>query len=207
MAESSNASDNLDFLRDVAQSGLSAPLLGGRFFIWWGSLAAITLTLHWSILTGVLPLGEPWLGGIWALYGLVGMGGSFILRKTLKGKPGAGATPVRAERAVWTGMATLVTAWAIGSVVSNLFGGGYVLLYDTIPLVAFLGYGIAFTVTAALGGPGWMRLTGFASYLAAGGGLLLVGAPEVYLYCAAVAAILTVLPGIVLLRGEPPAET
>ena len=202
-----SASDaDLDYLRDVAASGLRAPLLGGRFFIWWGGLAALALTAHWTILAGLTPFGQPALGFLWMSYGLIGLTGSALLGRSVRRKPGRGATPVRAERAVWGAMVLSVTAWALGCVAAALSGRAPMMIFDTIPLVAFLGYGVSFSVTAALGGPSWMRLTGWASFIAAGLGLSLIGRPEFYLLCAACVGVLAIIPGILLLRAEPPSE-
>ena len=206
MAQPGDDAD-LEFLRDVAASGVRAPLLGGRYFLLWGGLASIALLAHWAVLAGLTPFGEPALGAIWALYGMTGGIASAVLGATLRNKPGLGATPVRAERAVWTAMSISVFAYAIGAVVSALIlGRGPMVIFDTIPLVAFLGYGVSFYVTAALGGPGWMRITALFSFLAAAAGLSLVGTPELYLLCSVAVLLLAVLPGVLLLRQEPASE-
>jgi hypothetical protein len=198
---------DLEFLRDVAASGAHAPLLGGRFFLLWGGLAAVALLAHYAVLAGMTPWGQPALGAVWAIYGLTGGIGSAILGMALRNKPGHGATPVRAERAVWSAMTFAIFAYVAGAVLGALILGTVpMLIFDTIPLVAFLGYGISFSVTSALGGPGWMRITAIASLIAAGGGVSLVGRPELYLYCAAIVFILAVMPGLALLRQEPAAE-
>ena len=100
----------------------------------------------------------------------------------------------------------MIAAYAIGAVAANLLGRGHLILFDTIPLVAFAGYGLAFHVSAQLGGARWMHGTAIVAWLASGVGLSLTGTPDLYLFCAATVAVLAIIPGVVLLRGEPAAE-
>jgi len=196
---------DLEYLRSIAESGRRAPLLGGRFFVWWGTLAGVTLLLHWSILTGVLAVPTSMLGALWLGYGMVGIIGSHVLARGLRGKPGKGAVGNMAERAVWGATTAAMFAYAIGVAVAVGLGQGSAILFDTIPVVGFCGYGISFSVTAAMGGPGWMKAMAWMSWLAAAGGLYLVGTPGFYLYAAAVVLLLALAPGLIILRNEPEA--
>jgi hypothetical protein len=100
----------------------------------------------------------------------------------------------------------LVIAYALGAVIAMSLGRGHLILFDTIPLVAFGGYGMAFWVSAQLGGPRWMTHLAFASWLASGLGLMLVGQTAFYLFAAAATALLAFLPGLILVRREPAGE-
>ena len=194
---------DLEYLRSIAESGRQAPLLGGRFFVWWGVLAAITLLVHWSILSGYLPIPAEAVGAIWMAYGLIGMAGAQVLALGLRGKPGSGAVGNRAERAVWGAMTATIFLYAIGAAISFALGRGNPVLFETIPLVAFCGYGISFSVTAAMGGPGWMKPMAWTAWLAAAGGFYFIGTPELYLYAAGVVMLLALIPGLIILRNEP----
>ncbi len=194
---------DLEYLRSIAESGHRAPLLGGRFFIWWGVLAAIALLVHWSIISGKLPIPVSMLGLIWLAYGVIGVTGTRFLARGVRGKPGAGAAGNRAERAVWGAVTAAIFAYAIGAAITFAMGRGHPILFDTIPLVAFIGYGISFSVTAALGGPGWMKPLAWLAWLAAAGGLYFAGTPELYLYASGVVLLLALVPGLVTLRQEP----
>jgi hypothetical protein len=201
----SNESD-LAYLRDIAESGQRAPMLGGRFFLSWGGLAAVALTLQWAILSDTLPVAHSVIGLIWLSYGVIGGMISMILSRGLRGKPGSGAVSNQGEKAAWTGTTGLIFSWAIGVIAANATGYGHVILFDTIPLVAFAGYGIAFWVSHAMGGPGWLKPMAALSWLAAAGGLFLTGTAELYLFCAACVIVLAVLPGLILVKQEPAAE-
>jgi hypothetical protein len=51
-----------------------------------------------------------------------------------------------------------------------------------------------------------MRPMSVIAWLACGGGMSLAGTPELYLFSAAAVAILAIVPGVILLRGEPAGE-
>lgn len=194
---------DLEYLRSIAESGRKVPLLGGRFFVWWGVLATVALLVHWTVITGVLPVPISMVGLIWLGYGVIGVAGTSVLARGLRDKPGKGATGNRAERAVWSAMSAAVFAYAIGAAIATALGRGDPILFDTIPLVAFCGYGISFSVTAALGGPGWMKPLAWFSWIAAAAGLYFTGTPELYLYAAGIVLLLALVPGLIILRQEP----
>lgn len=194
---------DLEYLRSIAESGRQAPLLGGRFFVWWGMLTAITLLIHWAVITGALPLPGSMIGAVWLAFAVVGITGTAVLARSMRGKPGTGATGNRAERAVWSAMTAAIFAYAIGVAIAAGLGRASAILFDTIPLVAFCGYGISFAVTAAMGGPGWMKPLAWFSWLMAAAGLSFTGTPELYLYASGVVLVLTLVPGFIILRQEP----
>ena len=197
---------DLAYLKSVAEAGQSAAPLAGRFFLWWGGLACLALLGHWSVLAGLTGIEPQYVGVIWTGFGIVGTAGSALLRRGLSHKPGLGAVNVRAESAAWRGVMGLVIAYAIGAVIAMSLGRGHLILFDTIPLVAVGGYGVACWVSAQLGGPRWMTHLAFASWLASGLGLMLVGQTAFYLFAAAATALLAFLPGLILVRREPAGE-
>lgn len=197
---------DLAYLRDIAASGEKAPLLGGRFFLWWGGLSTLALTAHWLVLSGRIGIDPNSVGMIWMIYGIVGGIGSGFLGRSIARKPGTGSVANRSERAVWNATGLSIFVFVIGIIAANVLGSGNVMLFDLIPLVAFSGYGIAFWVSASLGGPKWMRPLAIASWLAVIAGLTLVGRAELYLFCAVGVFLLSFLPGLVLVRQEPAPE-
>ena len=201
-------SDNADLaeLRAIAESGQRAPQLGGRFFMWWGGLAGLALLAHWATLVGLSPLPLPMIGLIWAVYGLVGVTGSAILSASLRGKPGRGAALNRAESAFWTAATIGFIAYVAGIVALVLLRGGSVILFDTIPPLAFLVYGLAFRINNALGGPGFFGPLSYLSFAFCTGALILVGTPELYLFSAASQLVISIGPGLILMGREPAAD-
>ncbi len=201
----SNEAD-LAYLREIAESGQKAASLGGRFFLWWGGLGTLALLAHYAVLAGMIGSEPAQVGFVWLVFGVVGGIGSAFLGRGLARKPGTGSVSNRAERAVWNGSSFTIVAYVAGTVVANVTGRSDVIIFDTIPLVAFGGYGIAFWATAAMGGAGWQRLLAIGSWAVLIAGTFFVGRPELYLLCAAGVFLLSFLPGLYLLRQEPAAE-
>lgn len=197
---------DLAYLREIAESGQKAASLSGRFFLWWGGLSTVAMLCHWAVLAGHLGSDPAQVGLIWLTYGVVGGVGSAFLGRSLARKPGTGAVSNRAERAVWNAAALTIVAYVAGTVAANVTGNSQVIIFDTIPLVAFAGYGTAFWATASMGGAGWQRILALGSWAFVVIGAFFVGKPELYLVCAAGVFILSVMPGLILLRQEPAAE-
>ncbi|MHA6288056.1 hypothetical protein [Maricaulis sp. CAU 1757] len=198
---------DLAYLKRVAEAGSTAPLLGGRFFIWWGGLASLALLAHWAVLVGAVPLARPQIGFIWLAYGLVGSAGMLVLARSLAGKPGSGSAANRGESAVWQAVTITIFAYAIGLVIAFLTERiSDPVLFDTIPLIAFGLYGVAFKVVTRLGGPAWLGRLGWLAWVGMALGLSLLGTSWLYLYSAALVGTLAIIPGLALLRSEPAAE-
>jgi hypothetical protein len=201
MNESSQS--DLDYLRDVAESGARAPLVGGRFLLIWSGLGILACLAHWSILTGVLPLERPMLGAVWMGYGVLGMAATFLASRGMAGKPGLGSIGNRVNRVAWQYVGTGIGLYFAGVIISVTALDASPLLFDSILTIAFFGYAIAFAVTAALSsekwlyGPAWMSIAGAALSPA------FYGRPELYLLAAAIILFAAVLPGFRMMRKEP----
>ena len=70
-----------------------------------------------------------------------------------------------------------------------------------------LSYGIAFTTVAALGGPRWMKVMAWISWILCAVGTSFIGTAELYLFCVVSVLLVAVVPGVLLLRAEPAAES
>jgi hypothetical protein len=195
---------DLAYVRTLAEEGRHAPLLGGAMLLFWGILNPSAYLLHYGLLTGVLPGGEPGWGFavLWATYGTVAGVSMAVLGRRWRDKPGQSSLGVRAEKAVWSGV-----GWAIGIVAIGCIGR-MALENDTLapnaimaPALALLG--TALTTTALMAREKW--LLGFATIAFVSAALIGVFAnqPWAYLAAAAANAIVLVIPGIVLLRREP----
>ncbi len=195
--------DDLQFVRQMTEAGNKAPLLGGRFYVFWGVLVAIAFVCHWAIASenfGLPPVSYAVLWSVFMLIGLVSM--PFLIRG-IRRKPGLGAIGNRAEEVVWTTGGYSVFAYAAGTVVAVIFAGGSYDLFDLILAVAFGSYGVAFMVTGTMANETWMRVPGLASLLACAAVPILVGMPVLYLVAAATIVVVSVIPGVILLRSEP----
>lgn len=198
---------DLTYLREMAEAGERAPILSGRFFVWWGGLASTALLAHWFVLTGRAGVPIEQVGLVWVVFGVVGTIGSGVLRRGMRVKPGAGSAANRGDRAVWHAMFISIVAYTLGLVVALSMGRIEQTLFDTIPLFSLASYGVAFTTVAALGGPRWMRIMAWVSWILCAVGTLFIGTAELYLFGVVSVLLVAVVPGVLLLRDEPAAES
>lgn len=196
---------DLAYVRAVAEAGRAAPLLSGRFFVTWGVLTIAATLAHWALLTGRLPAPSIAFLWLWVGYGAIGAVANVVLGRSLAGKPGLASPGNRVEGAAWTAVGLAIAAYAGALIVRGLITQGDMppALWDSILAVAFAGYGVAFAVTAAIAGVGWMRLAAGASFLGAGACGFLAGSPALYLVAAVFVAVVVLGPGLMLLRAEP----
>lgn len=206
MAESLQPSlDDLAYVRQVAESGARAPLLGGRFMAWWGLLVAIAWTLHHFALAGAIGDPDTIFGFIWMGFAIIGVAGQFVLVRTMPSKSGSGSAGNRASRSAWVAAAFAIVAVVIGSAVAAQSGAGPATFDWTVP-VAFSVYACALIVTGSLAGNRTVIVAGAGAIAMAGIFTAFILAPERYLVAAAGVALTVMLPGLLLLRGEPRAQ-
>lgn len=195
--------DDLAYLRNIAESGRRAPLLGGRFSLWWGILTAAMLMLHWAVLTGALALGGDLLWPLWMGYVVTGAAGSAILAMTLRGKPGRGSAGNRVESAVWQNAGLAVFAYFIGITIGVAGGGLPPVFYNTILPAALLANGIAWLTVSRIAQRRVLALPGLLALTGAGAAAAMVTSPWVYPVTALSLVAIALVPGWLMLRAEP----
>lgn len=201
MTDSSQS--DLDYLRNVAESGAQAPLIGGRFLVIWGGLAVIACVAHWAIQAGMVPIEPQYVGAVWLGYGVIGLLANFIAARGLSNKPGIGSIGNRVNRVAWQSVGMGIGLYFAGVLFSVTALDAAPILFDSILTIALFGYAIAFAVTAALSsekwlfGPAWMSIAGAALSPA------FYGRPELYLLIAVVILFAAVIPGMRLMGKEP----
>ncbi|PWE18287.1 hypothetical protein DDZ18_01380 [Marinicauda salina] len=194
---------DIDYLRELAEAGEAAPLLGGRFALWWGGLATLVLLAHWTIVSGRAPLGVEALWPLWLGFIVIGSIGSAFLGLSLRGKPGAGSVGNRVEGAVWPSAGLAIFAYFLGVTAGVLTGQLSPVFYNTILPAALLGYSVSWMTMArivrrpVLFIPAGVALAGVAAAAA------LAATHWVYLVTAAAIFGSTVAPGLVLMTREP----
>lgn len=193
---------DLSYVRDLAEAGRHAPLLGGSFLTFWGVLNLIAYTTHWSMLQGFIPGAGPGFGVLWATYGVIAGFGMWILGGRLREKPGRSSIGVRAERAIWSGIGFALFAVIIGCLGRMIFQAKSDAP-NMIMGAAFALFGAALTAISRMAREKWLFAFALISY--ATGLLLLIYAnePWAYLASAAASAIVLITPGVILLKREP----
>jgi hypothetical protein len=193
--------EDLRYVRQLAESGAHAPLLGGRFMAWWGLLLTTAYVLQHFALHGALGGGGKPFGMIWGAFGLLGGLGQFVLARSIAGGSGAGSAGNRASRPVWTAAAAAILAVGTGlAIASN--GRIGPSTFDGIVPVAFAAYACALTVTGALARSKVASTAGAGAVVMVGAFAAALSSPDRYLLASAGVFLTVLLPGLLLLRVE-----
>ena len=196
------ASDDLDYVRRLAESGAHAPLLGGRFMLWWGLCLTIAYVAHHFALRGTIGDGSSIFPIIWISFSVAGVAGQLLLGRTMPGKSGAGSAGNRASHPVWMAAAFSITSMVVGTVIAARSGAGPAT-FDWIVPVAFAVYASALIVTGTLARDSISRMAGYGAAIMVGLFTAMILSPDRYLLAAAGVFLTVFLPGLLLLRAEP----
>lgn len=195
--------DDLNYIRDLAEAGQSAPLLGGRFLTWWGALATLAYGMHYAIMSGIADLPSISLAWLWGGFSVIGIAGYFLLIRTIRGKPGASSIGNRVEATVWMAGAFALFAFFGGLILKSIFDQTPAIGFEHSLPVVFAVYGVGLLTSGFIS---QTRALTTAGFLALGFVALSVwfGATVESWAIAALGAFVTVfVPGLVLLRSEP----
>lgn len=191
--------DDLAFAANLAREGASAPLIGGRYGLFWGSLLFVTFLAHWFIASGLAGVDMQYVGAVWLGYGVVAVIGSIVLAKTEKSDKARTAAQ-KVEGAVWGYFGLALLALFIGIGIRIIMGKSDPTLFDLVLPFAFAGYGMAHLTTARISGASHLRWAGYIAILGAVGAMVLYGDPSLYLLGALIIVLAVIAPSIVSLR-------
>ena len=197
------SAEDIAYIRHLSESGARAPLVGGRFMAWWGLLLVIAYVGQHLAVNRMIGDGNTIFGIVWGSFGLLGLIGQLLLARTIGNKPGQGSAGNLAMRAVWVSGAFAIGAMAVGSaIISNPRMPG-IRPWDFIVPVAFAAYACALGVTGVLAGSRVLKVAAALAVVMVGLFTALIQLPERYLIVSAGAAATVLLPGLLLMRGEP----
>jgi hypothetical protein len=194
---------DLDYIRELAESGAQAPLLGGRFLVWFGSIVTLAYIAHYLIWTGTIPGGGQAVGYMWIGASVVMLVGFFTMLALFpKDKPGQGSAGNRASM-VWTAAGISIFSFFVGAILGQVYGGlGPIVFNYSVPMV-FAVYACSLMVTGSLAGNRVMMAAAWVAIVTVGVTVALIMQPEVYLAAAAGVFLSVFAPGVVLLLNEP----
>lgn len=193
----------ITYLKDMAEAGQTAPLLGGRFSIWWGGLTSLTMLIHWAIMSSRLPLGGESLLPLWLGYMVIGSIGTFVLARSMKDKPGQGSVGNRLQPAIWQSIGGTILVYFLAILIGVLTDLLPNALFNSILPVALLGYGAAWLTTARMVQSWQLAIPGLIALLGAFASTLFMMTAEVYLIAAIAFFLSTAVPGFLLMCSEP----
>jgi hypothetical protein len=203
MASTGTLSTDLAYVRDLAEAGRNAPLLGGRFLAWWGGLMTVAYVGHFLIATESIGIGPESLWLWWIPISLLGGAGQFVLQHFNRSKPGVSSTGNRVQAIVWMSAGFVLFAFFMGVIGRVLFfDGGYEGFYWSVPMVIGL-YGLGQYVTGLIAENGALKFAGLAAFGGTTAAAILSHTEYVWLVGAAVAFFAVFVPGLMLMRREP----
>lgn len=197
------ANADLAYLREIAEAGAKAPLLGGRFMAWWGGLAGLTFLTHWAIITGLLPLGWNVLLPLWIGFMVVGGLGQFLLVRTVRNKPGAGSMGNRVQGVVWPAIGAALMAYFFGILTGVYAGGLPPVFFNSMLAIGFAGYGAGWMVDALISRERTLLIPAVISFAATFACAAMIMTASTYLIAGAGMLVGTFLPGLWLMSREP----
>lgn len=191
--------DDVAFMRDMAEQGGAAPLLGGSILAAAGALFAPASLVHWAVASGRLDLGAPAVNLIWLGAAAAFFLALFTLKSRMRGAPGAARGPNRAMGAALKGVGLSSFALWGAFILASVRTGEWVIM-DMFSVVILALYGGAWFMAAAVSGRGWLNAVASAAFIIAVATAWLVGRPEFYLAYAVALVLTALIPGLLLTR-------
>jgi hypothetical protein len=197
-------SDDLAYIRSVAEAGRNAPLLGGRFLAWWGGLLGPAYLIHYGLASGRLPLGDMAYFYMWGGFMVVGLGGYFLLmRKVSPETPGQASVGAQVEGSVWKIAGFALSAYFLTLFLKAFTGGNAIAGFEHSLSLVFSAYAIALFTSGAVVGNQVLKTAGYGALVMIALAAWFSGTAEIWAV-AALGVFLTVfLPGVVLMFREP----
>ena len=195
--------DDLAYIRQMAEEGATAPSLSGRYSLLWGSLVTVALITHWATLTGYISIPHNMIGAIWITMAVLGTMGTIIICRLLRDKPGQSSAGNRAESTVWPVMSLGIFLYATATGFAVALRDQPVILFDTIIPVAFTLHAVATSVSVPLFHTKTPWLLVIVSLALAACAMFMVGTSEIYLIAAAGVFLTQIMPAISTIRAEP----
>jgi hypothetical protein len=202
MSTADSTHEDLRYVRQLAESGAHAPLLGGRFMAWWGLLLTSAYVAHHLALAGAIGNGTTIFPLIWGSFGIFGLGGQLLLARSMPGKSGAGSAGNRASRVAWCAGALAIASMVAGTTAAAASGAGPAT-FDWIVPVAFAVYACALLVTGALAKSRVTMAAGAGAIVMVGLYTALIHSTDRYLLAAGGVFLTVLVPGLLLLKAEP----
>ena len=200
--DTTSPQDDIAYIRALAEEGRKTPVLGGGILITAGTVFGIASLIHYGIDSGMIAA-EPvvynyvWLGALVLFFiGLIG------LKSRIRGKPGARSAVNRAVGAGWMGVGLGIFVMALSMAILSYKLRSEVPVF-VFPSLIFALYGAGWAVSATMSGQKWQWWMAVGGWIGAPAIALLFGTPLLWLGYAAGLVLLTLIPGLILVRQEP----
>lgn len=199
----SSLSEDLAYVRDLAEAGEQAPLLGGRFLTLWGALVSAAYLLHYATAAGLFGWPDEAYGVIWGTFLVLGIAGQAILVRSIRNKPGSSSVGNRSEATVWMAGGFALFAYFISLIIKSFQTGVTASGFESSLPIVFAIYGVGLITTGLMGKTKVQTYAGFGALAMIVLAVWFDGSTEIWAV-AGLGAFLTVLvPGLIMLRREP----
>ncbi len=199
----SSMSDDIAYVRDLAEAGERAPLLGGRFLAMWGTLVSLAYFLHYATTANLFGWPSEAFAWIWGTFLVFGVAGQAILVRSIRNKPGGNSVGNRSEATVWMAGGFALFAYFAALIIKSFQTGVTAPGFESSLPIVFAIYGVGLITTGIMGKAKVQTYAGFGALVMIVLAIWFDGTSEIWAV-AALGAFLTVLvPGLIMMRQEP----
>ncbi|MEM1147302.1 MAG: hypothetical protein AAGH49_05875 [Pseudomonadota bacterium] len=195
--------DDLAYVRDLAEAGQQAPLLGGRFLTFWGVLTSIAYFLHFAMTVDWVTWPNSAYAWVWGSFIVVGMIGQTLLGYSIRNKPGSHSVGNRSEATVWMAGGVALFVYFGILIIKSLLGGETVSGFETSLPIVFAIYGTGLITSGLMGGVKTLTYAGFGAFAMLALAVWFDGTDFSWAVASFGAFCTVLVPGLVLLRNEP----
>lgn len=193
-------------MKALAEEGRDAPLINGVMNVLWGGVIGVAALISFLNISGVIKLNTMGSYLIWIVAFVIGWVLSFVYGPKTSRKRGAATIGNRTASAVWFSVGIAMTGtWFLLMFLHDDFthiGVPPYFLFQMMFPLSFLLYGVALFATATAARTPWLNWFAVAAWAFAGAAFMLMGSGYQMLLAVAGSFICSVLPGLILMRGE-----
>ena len=195
--------DDLAYVRDLAEAGEQAPLLGGRFLTFWGVLTSGAYFLHFAIATNMFGWPEVAYGWVWGSFIVIGIIGQAILGYSIRNKPGGNSVGNRSEGTVWMAGGFALFAYFGTLIIKSIIQGGPAPGFEASLPIVFAIYGTGLITSGVMGSVKTLTYAGFGALAMVALAIWFDGTDFTWAVASLGAFITVLVPGLFLMRNEP----
>nr|WP_070961038.1 hypothetical protein [Hyphomonas sp. Mor2] len=196
-------SDDLAYVRDLAEAGERAPLLGGRFLTMWGTLVSVAYALHYATAAGLFGWPSVAFAWIWGTFLLLGVTGQALLVRSIRNKPGCNSVGNRSEATVWMAGGFALFAYFLALIIKSFQTGAPAPGFESSLPIVFAIYGVGLITTGIMGKTKVQTYAGFGALTMIVLAVWFDRTTEIWAVASAGAFLTVLLPGLIMMRQEP----
>lgn len=188
--------DDVDYLRELAESGATGAPSGGKYFLLWSVVVATGLFLTYGSATQGLPIAHDQMNYVWAAVLAAGWIASFLMGSTDSARPESARFANRLTSAMWVAAGIGLTAIFAGLTISGVASQALMMpIAAAVSSVATVASAIIFRIR-------WLYAIAVAWWIVAFASFFLLGRIEFILFSAAAILLLQGGTGLTLLLAE-----